>query len=108
MDAMKNDVLFSSKSEEWETPQDLFDRLNAVYHFKLDACATATNAKCPIFFTKNENSLSQDWSSHKRVWLNPPYGRPIGGFMRKAYEESLKGCLVVCLVPRPHRHQMVA
>ncbi len=96
---MKNAVLFSSKSEEWETPQHLFDRLNAIYQFKLDACATARNAKCPVFFSKEENSLEQDWAPFGRIWLNPPYGRAIAQFMRKALEESRKGCLVVCLVP---------
>lgn len=96
---MKNEALYSSKSEEWETPQDLFDRLNKVYRFKLDACATKTNAKCRSFFSKTSNGLLQDWTPYKRVWLNPPYGRPIGTWMRKAYEESQNGCLVACLVP---------
>jgi len=96
---MKNKILYSSKSEEWETPQDLFDRLDNVYHFKLDACATKTNRKCQVFFSKADNGLLQDWTPFERVWLNPPYGRPIGAWMRKAYEESQKGCLVACLVP---------
>ncbi len=97
--SMSNRALFSSASEEWVTPQNLFDRLDNVYQFQLDACATANNAKCALFFDKKQNSLAQDWASYGRVWMNPPYGRTIGNWMQKAYLESKKGCLVVCLVP---------
>lgn len=96
---MKNKVLFSSQSEEWETPQALFDRLDALYDFALDACAKPGNAKCAHYFTKADDALSRDWSPHGRIWMNPPYGRPIGKWMQKAFEESQKGCLVACLVP---------
>ena len=91
--------MFSSQSEEWETPQALFDRLDALYDFALDACAKPINAKCARYFTKADDALSKDWAPHGRVWMNPPYGRPIGAWMKKAYEESQKGCLVACLVP---------
>lgn len=83
---------------DWATPQPLFDSYNAAYHFTLDAAASANNAKCPAFFTVEDDALSQDWGSH-RVWLNPPYGREIGAWMKKAYESALHGALVVCLVP---------
>ena len=90
-------VHYSSASEEWETPQSLFDELNATFHFDLDACASRQNAKCPRFFTKAEDALKQNWSG--TVWMNPPYGRKIESFMRKAFMESCKGSTVVCLVP---------
>ncbi len=93
-------VYFSSKTDEWETPQDLFDRLNAIHHFELDVCATAVNAKCWPYFTKEEDALSLSWVDYRNVfWMNPPYGREISKWMKKAYEESQKGCKVVCLVP---------
>ncbi len=88
---------FSSETVEWSTPHDLFAELNAVFRFDLDACATAANAKCPRYFTKSDNALAQPWSG--TVWMNPPYGREIEAFMRKAYEESLAGATVVSLVP---------
>lgn len=69
-------TLFSSKSVEWATPQDLFDRLNAVHRFTLDVCATPANAKCERFFTKKQDGLTQLWGG-ERVWCNPPYGRGI-------------------------------
>jgi phage N-6-adenine-methyltransferase len=69
-----NTVHFSSKSDDWATPQALFDRLNAKYGpFDLDVCASAENAKCARFYTKEQNGLVQPWLG--RVWMNPPYGR---------------------------------
>ena len=89
--------LFSSKSCEWATPQALFDKLNDVYHFDLDVCATSENAKCPLFFDKEANGLAQEWWG--TAWMNPPYGREIGEWVKKAYEESLKGTTILCLLP---------
>lgn len=54
-------AMFTSKTDEWETPQDLFDRLDATYHFTLDPCSTDENAKCRMHFTKDDNGLSKDW-----------------------------------------------
>lgn len=91
-------VHFSSKSNEWTTPQHLFDELNREYHFTLDPCATHENAKCEKYFTEKENGLLQDWSDDV-VFMNPPYGREIKHWIKKAYEESLNGAIVVCLIP---------
>jgi site-specific DNA-methyltransferase (adenine-specific) len=99
MAVMKNAALMSSRSEMWGTPPDLFAMLNRAYRFRLDAASNGANALCPCYFTKDEDGLTQDWSRYRRVWLNPPYGRTIGLWMRKAYEESRKGCIVVALVP---------
>lgn len=92
-----NNALFASKTCEWETPQDLFDKLNAKYQFELDVCATPENAKCPKYYTKEQDGLSQEWRGV--CWMNPPYGREIGKWMGKAYESSCSGATVVCLVP---------
>lgn len=91
-------VHFSSASSEWETPRGFFIAQNAVHNFTLDPCCTHENTKCFKHYTQEEDGLKQDWSKD-RVWLNPPYGREIIKWMKKAYEESLKGALVVCLVP---------
>lgn len=90
-------VHFSSRQQDWSTPREFFDELNAIFHFDLDACADACNAKCSRYFTKEQNALNQRWKG--TVFMNPPYGREIAAFMRKAYEESLLGATVVCLVP---------
>lgn len=96
---MNNEVMFSSKTCEWETPQAFFDALNDEFHFDLDVCATAENAKCPQYFTKEQDGLSQQW--HGGCWMNPPYGREISKWVRKAYESVVTGgCqLVCCLLP---------
>lgn len=94
-----NTVHFSSATDDWATPQDVFDRLSSQWGpFDLDVCASSSNAKCRRFFTKEDDGLSKEWRG--RCWMNPPYGRTIGAWMKKAYEESLRGAqVVVCLVP---------
>jgi site-specific DNA-methyltransferase (adenine-specific) len=96
-------ALFSSASNEWETPQGLFDTLNKEFQFDCDAAATASNCKVGRFFAEGSvwDALKLDWSSIPhvtKIFLNPPYGQ-IAVFMKKAYEESLKGLTVVCLIP---------
>jgi phage N-6-adenine-methyltransferase len=90
-----NAALLSSKSNEWATPRELFDKLNSEFSFTLDPCATAENAKCPKFFTKEQDGLKQEWGG-ERVFMNPPYGREIGKWVKKAYESNT---LAVCLLP---------
>lgn len=90
-------VHFSSETDLWATPQDFFDKQNAIYNFTLDVCANDDNAKCKAYFTKNDNALNKNW--HGVCWMNPPYGKEIKQWMQKAYNESLKGVTVVCLVP---------
>src|SRR5262245_36612779 len=75
-------ALFSSATEEWPTPRAFFAKLDRRYHFTLDPCATPENAVCPIFFTKADDGLKQDWGTH-HVFVNPPYGRKIGAWARK-------------------------
>jgi site-specific DNA-methyltransferase (adenine-specific) len=92
-------ALFSSASVDWETPQFLFDGLNAEFGLEVDVCASASNAKCKKYYTEAENGLAQDWGTAV-CWMNPPYGRKITGlWMRKAYESARRGATVVCLVP---------
>jgi phage N-6-adenine-methyltransferase len=95
----KRSVHFSSATCEWATPPELFAKVDAEFRFDLDACATAENAKCVRYFTRKDNGLAQPWTG--RVWMNPPYGRTIGQWMRKAWEsvQSGEAELVVCLVP---------
>lgn len=83
---------------EWETPQEFFNKLNKEFNFTLDPCCTKENAKCKIYFTEEQDGLKQSWKGH-RVFMNPPYGRIISQWIKKAFEESKKGVLVVCLIP---------
>jgi len=94
---MKADVMFSSKSDNWATPQWLFDQLHAEFDFTLDVCADAQNAKCRSFFSQEQDGLSQVWNG--RVWCNPPYGRVIGNWVKKCAEYAQGGGLAVMLLP---------
>lgn len=86
---------FSSKTDNWQTPPLFFERLDAVFHFTLDPCADERNAKCKKYYTAWDNGLAQSWDG-ERVFMNPPYGRAIGDWVKKASEAK---ALVVCLLP---------
>ena len=90
-------VLFTSNKSDWETPPELFNLLNTQYHFTLDVCATEQNAKCKNYITPEQDAFVQPWTGV--CWMNPPYGRSIGLWVKRAYESSLKGATVVCLLP---------
>lgn len=90
-----NKGLFSSKTHEWATPQELFDKYDKYYAFTLDPCATKQNAKCSTYYTKEIDGLRQSWD-RERVFMNPPYGREIGKWIKKACESD---SLVVMLLP---------
>ena len=104
---MNNHLMFSSRSDEWSTPQDTFDRLNSEFLFDVDLAATAENAKVPSFYTKEMDSLSISWSGDTMRkdgpacgWLNPPYSRGLcGKVIAKAAAERLQGFLTVMLLP---------
>lgn len=92
-----NDVAFSSKRHDWETPQVFFDELDREFHFTLDPCATPKTAKCKKFYTPAENGLLQDWSG-ETVFCNPPYGRELPKWIEKCAKES-EHAKVVMLIP---------
>lgn len=86
---MNTEVMFSSQTDLWATPQELFDKLNAEYHFTLDVCALPENAKCERYFTPDIDGLKQEWTGV--CWCNPPYGREIGKWVEKAYNSAKSG-----------------
>lgn len=95
---MNTDVMFSSKTDLWETPQEFFDRLNEEFHFTLDVCALPENAKCEKYYTPEMNGLHQIWEGV--CWCNPPYGREIGNWVFKALaSRNLSDATVVMLLP---------
>lgn len=90
-------VMYSSKTDLWETPQDLFDELDNVFHFDLDVCALPENAKCDRYYTPEANGLVQVWEGV--CWCNPPYGRQVKHWVRKVLISSINGATVVMLLP---------
>lgn len=89
-----NEVMFSSKTDLWSTPQDFFDKLNEEFGFDVDVCALPSNAKCDKYYTPLDDGLSQKWEGV--CWCNPPYGREIGKWVKKAYQSD---AIVVMLLP---------
>jgi phage N-6-adenine-methyltransferase len=81
----------------WSTPQHFYDALHQEFGFQTDVCEIEENAKCAKFFSPSDDGLAQQWTGV--CWMNPPYGRVIGHWMRKAYDSSQDGAIVVCLVP---------
>ena len=88
---------FKSKSEEYETPKEIFEPLQKEFDIQLDVCATKENNKCDKFFTKEEDALTKDWD--KNFWMNPPFSRNLKKWIQKAYEESQKGVTGVSILP---------
>lgn len=96
-DCVSDNVHFSSKTDLWSTPQDFFDEMNKEFDFDFDVCALPENAKCKKYFTPEQDGLKQEWKG--TCWMNPPYGRQIKHWIKKAYKSSLHGATVVCLLP---------
>ena len=94
-----NRALLSSQHMDWATPPEVFDPLDVEFRFGLDVCATIANCKVVPFFDRDQNGLLQSWSGYGAVWCNPPYGRAIGAWIKKAWDESQRGVVVVMLIP---------
>ena len=91
----------SSESDDWWTPQWLFNRLDREFNFELDVCASSDNATCQNYYSRQDDALQQEWTGV--CWMNPPYGRTgdqsIYDWMAKAHQSAQQGATVVCLVP---------
>jgi site-specific DNA-methyltransferase (adenine-specific) len=102
-----SNAMFSSATDEWSTPQDLFDRLNDEFHFTIDVCASEENTKVSRYYTKEQDGLKQDWTG-ETVWCNPPYGRQIKRWIHKAYEHFVGGGYSGIAYSCQDRHTMVS
>lgn len=105
MKIVNTDLMFSTGKDDWETPQDFFDKLNDEFHFTLDPCCTPENAKCPKYYTPEDDGLSKDWQG-EIVFCNPPYSKKSKdspgqeAWIKKCYEEGQKlNTTVVMLLP---------
>ena len=99
---MNTKLMFSSEKDTWETPQDFFDELDKEFNFELDVCALPSSTKCKEFITPEIDALKQSWVAFNRrnmCWMNPPYGRQIKDWIKKAHNEAQKGATVVALLP---------
>ena len=87
---MNTEVMFSSNTDQWATPQDFFEKLNNEFDFTLDPCADDTNHKCQKYYTVKQDGLIQSWFG-ERVFCNPPYGKEIGKWVKKCHDEIFRG-----------------
>ena len=96
---MNTEVMFSSKTDQWATPNDFFDKLNDEFHFTLDPCADEFNHKCEKYYTKEIDGLSKIWF-YETVFCNPPYGKEIGEWVKKCYwSAKMDHSTCVMLIP---------
>ena len=95
---VRNNGRWHSRGSDWATPQELYDELDKEFHFTLDVCASDWNAKHKKYFTEKDNGLEKDWGKNT-CFCNPPYGKALNNWMKKAYESAKNGATVVCLVP---------
>ena len=96
---MDRKLMFSNKNNAWCTPRDFFNKLNKEFNFTLDPCCMSKSALCNKYFTPDEDGLIQNWGG-EIVFVNPPYGREIGKWVKKSYEEGQKpNTIVVMLIP---------
>jgi phage N-6-adenine-methyltransferase len=96
---MNRDLMFSNKNNCWCTPKDFFKELDQEFRFNLDPCCTHKSALCDKHFTPDEDGLKQDWGGYN-VFVNPPYGREIGKWVKKCFDESKKhNTTIVLLIP---------
>lgn len=92
-----NQTWFNRSKVDYETPSEIFDPLHTEFGFTLDVCATPSNAKCERYFTAEVDGLNQRWDGV--CWMNPPFGKAMKAWVKKAFEEWKKGATVVCLLP---------
>lgn len=99
---MNKKALFTSKSDEWATPQHIFDSLNAEFGFDLDPCSDGNNAKCKNHYTIIDDGLSKDWGT-STVFMNPPYSR-VADWIAKAWNAAQGGQQWFASYPQGQTH----
>ena len=99
MEKQTRQRFFSSEDQKWATPKEIFNRFDEVFKFKLDPCCVPKTAKCTTYFTPEEDGLKQDWDKVGNTFVNPPFSRELASWIKKSYEESLKGIIVAMLIP---------
>jgi phage N-6-adenine-methyltransferase len=97
-------AMFSTGKDDWQTPPEIFDPLNAEFGFTLDVAANKDNAKCGLWLGPGSwlalDALTYRWPKNHTCWMNPPYSRGLQGqFIAKAAEARHRGIETVALLP---------
>ena len=98
--------LMASERPDWNTPQVI---VSMVFRFfdgdpDLDPCSNASSivgAKMMWRLEDGQDGLARSWEDHGTVYVNPPYGREIWGWIKKCFNEWVRGNVeqVIALVP---------
>lgn len=94
---MQSAMFGPAQRTDWGTPPAMFAGLDKEFGFTLDVCASPHNAKCERYFTRDDDGIHQSWEGV--CWCNPPYGREIPKWVRKAAQEAQRGVTTVMLIP---------
>ena len=86
---------FKSANQSWETPDNLFNKLNTEFNFTRDVCASFENKKCAQFWSEEDSCLDKEWDGVN--WMNPPF-KDMKKFIKKAYDQR-NNAITVCLIP---------
>ena len=89
-------IVGKSKKTEYSTPPKIVEPLIKEFNITKDVCASSENHKLPDYWTKEDDALAKTWEGN--CWMNPPFGRHISKWVRKAYSEASNGTKV-CLIP---------
>ncbi len=81
-----NKVMFSSATDHWSTPKDVYMALDAEFNFDFDPC----ELNSPI------DGLTIPWG--KSNFVNPPYS-DISNWIKKGFKEWVDDKTVVFLIP---------
>lgn len=85
--------------DTYPTPDVVFEPLNAEFRFTVDGAASANNTKVQGCFITAEMDFLRYPVENERIWVNPPYSKPLP-FVKRAVELfEEQNCLVVMLLP---------
>ncbi len=97
--AWQTSGMTSSLTHEWATPKALFESLHREFNFEIDICPMdGRRIHEDVLDFDGDSLAAADWGTGP-VWMNPPYGRSIGDWIRRAHVESQRGITVVALIP---------
>ena len=99
--ADKTALLKPGAKTDWETPDEVFEYYDDMAlelfgeRLQLDVCATEENTKCRDWFydTPEASGLLNVWD--RPFWCNPPYGRGIGAWVKKAMDSLAPGMMLL-------------
>jgi phage N-6-adenine-methyltransferase len=74
--------------QAYQTPKEEFDRLNSIFNFTIDCCASDTNHLLPRYWTEADSCLDHDWTG-ERIFCNPPFSKMPEKILSKVREAEL-------------------